>query len=631
MKHTHLIPSLLLAIGITPTARAQQDTTDLEHIVVTATRAVEKSSQVSATVTSVDRQTLLKHHEQNVLPTLTYHVPGLFTTSRSLMGYGVSSGAAGGISIRGMQSGNGQVMVLIDGKPQYQGIFGHSISDAYQTIMAERVEVVRGPASVLYGSNAMGGVVNIVTRSIKEDGMKTHINLGAGSYGTIQGDANYQVKHGRFSSTVAAQYGRSDNHRPHMGFEQYGGYVKLAYDINSHWQAYADLDMTHFSASNPGTTSKPKLEADQWITRGMASIGVTNNYRRATGRINVYDNFGRHKVNDGYVSTPLSPGTPQTDLFRSRDALAGVSMSEVLYLLPGNTITAGIDYQHIYGRAYYTSRATGQLVTTPQRLKQSCHVHNNEVAAYVDIKQSIGPRVTLDAGLRYDHHNITGGEWIPQGAIIIRPMQGATIKANVGKGYRNPTTKELFLYGSANQALQPERMTNYELAWQHSLMQGRLSYGVNAFLMKGDNLIQTIASQNVNTGYFKNAGVEADLTWRINAHWLLSTNHSYIHMQEPLLATPQYKGYVGADMAYGKWKASMGMQFVEGLYTKLPSGSTPGNTDGWCMLNVTLSYRILPQMRLWVKGDNLLAQRYAPIDGMPMPKATFMAGVSINL
>ena len=75
---------------------------------------------------------------------------------------------------------------MIDGHPQYNGIYGHPISDSYQTMMADRVEVLRGPASVLYGSNAMGGVLNIVTRSMHHDGIRTSINLGAGSYGTVQ-------------------------------------------------------------------------------------------------------------------------------------------------------------------------------------------------------------------------------------------------------------------------------------------------------------------------------------------------------------------------------------------------------------------------------------------------------------
>ena len=136
------------------------------------------------------------------------------------MGYGVSGGAAGTISLRGLSGGAGRLMVLIDGHPQYMGIMGHPISDAYQSFLAEQVEVVRGPASMLYGSNAMGGVVNIVTRQIREDGVNTNIGLGSGSFGTLQTEATNQTRFGRFSSTVSASYNRTDGHRKNMGFEQ---------------------------------------------------------------------------------------------------------------------------------------------------------------------------------------------------------------------------------------------------------------------------------------------------------------------------------------------------------------------------------------------------------------------------
>ena len=112
------------------------------------------------------------------------------------MGYGVSDGAAGGISLRGLSGGSGRLMVLIDGHPQYMGLMGHPIADAYQSLMAERVEVLRGPASVLYGSNAMGGVVNIVTRGMREDGVKTYADIGYGSYNTLQTEATNRIRKG---------------------------------------------------------------------------------------------------------------------------------------------------------------------------------------------------------------------------------------------------------------------------------------------------------------------------------------------------------------------------------------------------------------------------------------------------
>ena len=200
-------------------AFAQRDTI-LNEVVVTGTRTSTDVRHLPFTVNVIDRQTLTAENRINVLPTVTEHVPGVFVTSRSMMGYGVSDGAAGRINLRGLSGTAGQMLVLIDGHPQYQGIYGHPISDSYQTLMAERIEVLRGPASMLYGSNAMGGVMNIVTRAMKANGSKTHVNLGAGSYGTLQGELSNQTRYGRFTSTVAAQYSRTDNHRPRMGFEQ---------------------------------------------------------------------------------------------------------------------------------------------------------------------------------------------------------------------------------------------------------------------------------------------------------------------------------------------------------------------------------------------------------------------------
>ena len=250
--------TLVIAISACTMMSAEvADSLSLNEVVVTGTRSATDVRHLPMTVTVIGHDQLTAEHQTSILPTVMREIPGLFITSRGMMGYGASTGAAGGISLRGISGGTGQVMVLIDGHPQYQGIYGHPLSDSYQTLMAERVEVLRGPASVLYGSNAMGGVLNIVTRQEKKDGVTTNINLGAGSWGTIQAEASNQVRSGRFSSTVAAQYERTDNHRPRMGFEQYGGYLKLGYDLNEHWNASIDGNITHFNASYPGTTDSP--------------------------------------------------------------------------------------------------------------------------------------------------------------------------------------------------------------------------------------------------------------------------------------------------------------------------------------------------------------------------------------
>jgi iron complex outermembrane receptor protein len=622
--------TLVIAISACTMMSAEvADSLSLNEVVVTGTRSATDVRHLPMTVTVIGHDQLTAEHQPSILPTVMREIPGLFITSRGMMGYGASTGAAGGISLRGISGGTGQVMVLIDGHPQYQGIYGHPLSDSYQTMMAERVEVLRGPASVLYGSNAMGGVINIVTRQAKvgHNSVTTNATLGAGSYGTIQAEASNQIRSGRFYSTVSAQYNRSDNHRPSMGFEQYGGFLKLGYDLDEHWNASISSNITHWNASNPGTTAQPKIENDQWITRGEVSMVIENHYGNTSGALSIYDNFGRHKINDGYNA---NGGTPQTDLFRSKDAVAGGSWYQSAQLFEGNRTTVGFDYQHIYGRAYYTDRNTGAVVTTPQRLMQSCHSHADEFAGYADFRQDITSWFTIDAGLRYDHHSVSGSEWIPQAGIVIRPMTTGEMKAMVSKGFRNATPKEMFLYKSANEELDTERLWNYELSWKHRMDDG-YTYGANIFYIKGDNMIQTVTTngtpKNVNTGEIENYGFELEASCPINTYVNIRANSSYLHMKNKIIAAPEATVYIGTDFHKDKWYASLGIQHIANLYTEVGTKETKENI--W-LLNANVTYAATKNVSLWARGENLLAQKYEINAGYPMPRATFMGGVSVN-
>lgn len=618
---------LLTAAALTATAQEGKDTTDhpLSNVVVTGTRSATDVRHLPYTVSIIPRSELTYSHRPNLLPTLTEDVPGLFVTSRSMLGYGVSTNAAGGISLRGLSAGSGQLLVLIDGHPQYQGIYGHPLSDALQTQLAEKVEVVRTPASVLYGSNAMGGVINIVTRQPHEDGVETNVNLGVGSYGTSMAEASNQVKAGRFSSTVSANYQRSDNHRPNMGFEQYGGFLKLNYDITQNWNVYLQSDLTHFNASNPGPTTRPLYDARQWITRGSTSLFLENHYNNTSGAVSVYSNYGRHKINDGVND----PATPPTRYFRSRDVLTGVSIYQSAHLWQGSLVTLGMDWQNIYGRAFYTDIHTGKTLNTPN--KQSGHSHRNDIAGYIDVRQDLLSWLTLDAGLRLDHHSITGTEWVPQGGFVIRPMDNASLKATVSKGFRNPSMRELYLYPPSNEDLKPERIVEYELAWKHSLTDIGLTYGLNLFYIYGSNMIQTAMidgrPRNVNTGKIENSGGELEVNYRLNSHLSLSTTHSLLHMRNHILAAPEYKGTLAATGSWGKWGGRLSVMQLAGLYTQT---SPTEKTENATLLSADISFRPYSFMKLWLRGENLLAQKYETYAGFPMPRATVMGGISLT-
>lgn len=598
----------------------------INEVVVTGTRSETDVRHLPMTVSVVGRPQLEASQQTSVLPVLNSQVPGFFSTSRGVMGYGVATGASGQMSLRGIggpaQAGlpTTGLLVLIDGHPQYMGLMGHPIADAYQTMMAERVEVLRGPASVLYGSNAMGGVINIVTRKMQEDGIRTNINIGAGSYGSIQTEATNRIRKGRFSSTVTASYNRTDGHRADMAFEQYGGYAKLGYDFTDNWKVWGDVNVTRFNATNPGSVMKPYIDNDQRITRGMTSFTLENYYEKTSGALSFFYNWGDHWINDGYQPG----GEPLQYRFNSNDQMLGVSWYQSVQLFQGNRLTVGADYFHFGGEAW-NQFFDGHRET-------SANKSLNEVAGYVDFRQDIAAWLTLDAGARVDYHSQTGTEFIPQVGLAFHLPENAEIKAMASKGFRNPTIREMYMFPPQNPDLKPEKLWNYELSFSQRLMDNRLSYGLNVFYINGENLIIRLPNPNgsgmlnQNSGEIENWGAEANVGYQFNPVWSVMANYSWLHMENPVLASPEHKLYGGVNFRKGRWSASTGIQYVKGLYTDLDA-ATKENFVLWDMQG---SFKATNYLSFYVRGENLLAQHYEINAGYPMPKATFMGGVNIN-
>ena len=598
----------------------------INEVVVTGTRSETDVRHLPMTVSVVGRPQLEASQQTSVLPVLNSQVPGFFSTSRGVMGYGVATGASGQMSLRGIggpaQAGlpTTGLLVLIDGHPQYMGLMGHPIADAYQTMMAERVEVLRGPASVLYGSNAMGGVINIVTRKMQEDGIRTNINIGAGAYGSVQTEATNRIRKGRFSSTVTASYNRTDGHRADMAFEQYGGYAKLGYDFTDNWKVWGDVNVTRFNATNPGSVMKPYIDNDQRITRGMTSFALENHYEKTSGALSFFYNWGDHWINDGYQPG----GEPLQYRFNSNDQMLGVSWYQSVQLFQGNRLTVGADYFH-FGGEVWNQFFDGHRET-------SANKSLNEVAGYVDFRQDIAAWLTLDAGARVDYHSQTGTEFIPQVGLAFHLPENAEIKAMASKGFRNPTIREMYMFPPQNPDLKPEKLWNYELSFSQRLMDNRLSYGLNVFYINGENLIIRLPNPNgsgmlnQNSGEIENWGAEANVGYQFNPVWSVMANYSWLHMENPVLASPEHKLYGGVNFRKGRWSASTGIQYVKGLYTDLDAATK----ENFVLWNMQGSFKATNYLSFYVRGENLLAQRYEINAGYPMPKATFMGGVNIN-
>lgn len=603
------------------TQESVSDTMAISEVVVTGSRNEVDMRHLPMNVSVINRKQIEKRYETSLLPLLTEQVPGLFTTARGIMGYGVSTGGAGGISMRGIGgSPTTGMLVLIDGHPQYMGLMGHPISDAYQSMLAEKVEVVRGPASVLYGSNAMGGVINILTRKNREDGVHGHAQVGYGSFNTLNTEANVSVRKKGFSALVTGSYNRSNGHRKRMGFEQYGGYAKVGYEFSEHWNLFADVNVTHFNASNPGMVSRPIYDNDSKVTRGMTSFSLENSYDKTSGALKFFYNWGHHNINDGYYEGE----TPKDFLFNSKDQMLGVTWYQSASFFKGNNITLGFDYQRFGGNAW-NDFFNGTKTKIANKTESS-------FAGYLDFRQTIGKIITLDAGVRIDHNTVTGTHYIPQFGMSIYPIQNGEVKILASRGFRNPTIREMYMFPPQNPNLKPESLWNYEISWSQRLINSKLSYGVNLFYINGENMIQTVPvggrPMNMNTGKIKNWGVELSASYRISDPFSVTANYSYLNMKYAVLAAPEHKLYAGVDFSKKRWSASTGVQYVHGLYTSVSKDAT--TQQNFALWNLRGAFRATKWLEVFIKGENLLNQQYEINLGFPMPGTTVIGGININ-
>lgn len=622
MNKTILVALSLLSITnyIYASESLSGDTTRvLDEVVVVESAAKAPIPLLPLDVKIVGSAAIDNSTESNLLPVLQNQIPGMFVTERGLAGYGVSTGSAGTVSIRGVGGGN-KVLFLIDGQPQWAGIFGHALPDTYITNDVQRVEVVSGPSSLLYGSGAMGGSVNLITRKASKEGFSGSVRAMGGSYGTQNYAARGGYKYKSLRAFASASYERSDGNRAGMGYWLANQFASVSYDFSSHWEAGANVMLTESRADNPGSVYR-ELPLGMWTKqfRTTTSVYVKNRYDISSGGIQAYYNWGKHDVDDGLDRQNL----PRTYLFHSKDYNMGITMYQTVKPWKGNDLSLGVDFKHWGGNAYNTDKTSGEEAPIIDR-------HVNEIAGYVMMQQALFSDIlSLNAGARLEHSSQFGNEWVPQAGFIVRPLPSSRIKFSYGKGFRSPNIRELYMYGPRNADLQPERMNNFEVELRQWLLGGRLNAGLSLYYINGDNMIQTVmvddAMKNVNSGKFINKGFELDATYSIDNDWSVTANYAYLHTDTRIVGAPKNKLFAEVDYTPSNWQFTLDFMNIWSLNNEETS-------ESYALLNARVAYtfRFKTPLTLFVKGENLTASKYQINYGFPMPRATVTAGAEIK-
>ncbi|MGL4292973.1 MAG: TonB-dependent receptor plug domain-containing protein [Bacteroidales bacterium] len=591
----------------------------IREVVVTGTNLATSRNQLPYSISVVRKDEIEESGKSKILNILSGRVPGLFVTERGLGGFGVSTGGSGGIKIRGVGgSPTSQVLMMVDGQPQFAGNFSHHVADSYTADYAEKVEVIRGPASVLYGSNAMGGAINIITSSAQKQGVYNTLTAQYGSYNTARFDYVNKVKFGKFSSLVSFNYMNTDGISKDFDFKQGGGYAKVQYDFTQNWNAVADYNLLKFNGSDPSYVTAERPDPyTQHIIRGAASVNVNNQYANTTGTVKLFYSYGNHFIYD-----------PKP--FHSLDDHFGIIAYQSFSLFEGNDITAGIDYTDYSGKI----PVSGGMEHTQGSMTTFNRKRINELGPYLVASQNLwGELITLNAGLRYVYNDKFGSSWVPQGGITLFPKGNTILKGSVAKGYRNPSFKELYLYKMANPGLKPETMMNYEVSLTQYAFEHKLRGEITGYIARGKDLIQSVAHPelghplNENTGKFKNKGIEVSLCYMPFHHLSFESTYSYMHTDlKKLTGAPKNQFFFGVNWQPVKQlRVDMQLRHIGGLYVH----ETVANQK-YTLWNSKISYFPYEKLELFVLLDNILDQKYQINYGYEMPGFMAFGGLKVK-
>ena len=616
------ILSLAICTLIATTHFAQSFDRQIDEIVVTGSNGAVGRNLQPYTVSTVTAAQIESTGKGQLLSALSGTVPGLFITERNILGFGISNGGAGGIKIRGVGgSPTNAVLMMVDGQPQFAGIFSHHVADFYTTEYVERVEVLRGPGSVLYGSNAMGGVINVITKESAREGCFTTLSTEYGSYNTWRSSATNMSRVGKFSSLVSLAYDRTDGTEENFDFNQKSLYAKVGYDISKEWSARADYSLTGSIGNDPIYARLDNPSATdiyhQNITRGEASLSFANNYGGMNGNVRTYYSYGNH-----YVDDPRH--------FHSLDDRFGIIAYENIALWNGANGTVGFDFDTYTGEI----PVSGGNGHTPGSLATIRRKSITEYSPYITMSQSLlRGRMILNGGLRMANSDRFGTEWVPQCGVVLHPGGEWMIKGSFAKGYRNPSFKELYLYRMANADLSPEQMTNCEITVGKSFS-GVANVELTAFCSDGDNLIQVVDMKNRNTGSFVNKGVELSASAQAAENLSLRASYSYLHTSlDDLVAAPKNQFYVAVQwLPLSGLTVDASLKAVDGLYV-----SPEERSEDFMLLGAKISYIALRKadksrlLELFTTFDNMTDCSYTINRGYKMPGFTFSLGTKLHI
>ncbi len=672
--------SLLAWMGVASPSMAQEKAT-LEEVVVSATRTEVPIDELGVSASLVTAKEMEARRATDVLEVL-----------RDLAGiHVVQSGARGSLTELYLRGGESNfTMVMIDGMQVNEAGGGFDFS-SLTTDNIERIEIIRGPQSALYGSDAIGGVINIITR--KGQGPPTlRFSTAHGTHsenGRYLGEQKLSLAGGNEWLGYSLAYGRIDDHGI-LGInnEYWNNLFSGRVDVYPHEKV--DMTLTaRMSDNRLGIPTEnggdrpdrvfPGLDPDQFQQRRDVVAGLRSRVELLPWWEHCVS-FGVHRLDQSFEDPP----NPTSSAFDAAPGSKTKSLEtrttfdyhmNIRYPREGSvrsTLTVGYEYEReSLDLSSLSTIRFGPLPWGAWISASEQDAQRTNAAYYLQEQLSLFDRLHLAAGFRVEDNSSFGTDVNPRGSLAYEIKEtGTKLRGAIGTGIKEPTFLENFGgFGTVgNPGLAPEESFSWEVGVDQRIWGRKAQVGLTYFQNRYDNLIAYVYVPPPGISTFQNIqaakawGVEFDLRVRPGYGLTLGGTYTFLDTEvtddgglgnlffakgEKLLRRPNHSGSLYVDWSWRDLKVRLNGSYVgkrdDTFFTAAPGPwgfYTYTNqrlvNDGYFLLNLAASYAfrlergLLKEIKVFAKGRNILDERYEETMGYSSPRISALAGVEFT-
>lgn len=598
-----------LAFLLAPeSARAQQPQPPVsESVVVTATLSPEEERELGSAATVISRQRIEASGATTVLEVLRT-VPGLDVSRQG------SDGSLTSVFFRGTNST--QALVLVDGARVNSPYFSGYDFSGVTTENVERIEIVRGPFSALYGSDAIGGVIQIFTRPATR-ALSARATVEAGDAGQRQGSVFASAGAGPFSAAASYRNARVGGDRPNSDWKEENGSVRLQADPSDAVRVALEAAILDGNVGVPGPVGAESPRARGGFREERIEIPIT---------LKPAPEHQTSVIVARVASKPSfrNPDDPFGFTSSDTDAVTWQARAAETWRRGNNELTAfaswerwQVDARNSFGTSLDGARST--LWGTGLQ---------DQVA--------FGTAWVATAGVRYDHHSDFGTAWSPRATLVWLSKDAIwKIRVSAGRAFRAPSVGELLYPFSGNPNLQPERSTSYEVGVERYLPNGRVE--VSFFWNDLRDLIvyDFAANKNENVGRARTRGIETGWRHRLFDSLDLDVGYTYLDATDrstnlALLRRPRHRAFLSASWRpIERLTVSPRATFSGSRADVDPLTFSRVRNPSFVRYDLFVRYelvRVAPYARL----ENLADRAYDEARGYPAPHRRYALGLELR-